>query len=55
MKDQPSPTKKEQKVEEIAARYLDLLKAGAAPEPDALAALYPEVAEPLRKRLSEVT
>ena len=43
-----------EKVEEIAARYLDLLKAGAAPHPDALAAAYPEIGDRLKKRLAEV-
>ncbi|MCZ6689822.1 MAG: tetratricopeptide repeat protein [Planctomycetota bacterium] len=64
MTDQPSPAdpsshspdkaNAEERVEEIAARYLDLLKAGVAPYPEALAAAYPEIGESIRRRLSEV-
>ncbi|MCZ6601865.1 MAG: protein kinase, partial [Planctomycetota bacterium] len=54
MAEQPSPTEKEQMVEEIAARYLDLLEQGEAPDPRALAGEYPGIVDRLEQRLAEV-
>ena len=44
----------EQRVQKIADRYLDQLQCGESPDRDALLAAYPELAEPLEKRLSLV-
>ncbi|MCZ6690273.1 MAG: serine/threonine-protein kinase [Planctomycetota bacterium] len=48
------PSDSTERVEEIAARYLDLRRAGVPVTPQALAAAYPDLAPDLEKRLGEV-
>ena len=49
-----TPTDPERQVEEIAERFLDQLLAGEEPDRRATVAAYPEVEEPLRRRLALV-